>query len=395
MFERVAIRHRSTSIEHTLDLGVLAEALIFYSEVVFVADYPVLRELLTKVAPEILLELLESGFLRLAYEADRLAIVTEASGSPQERHDAVYYTAPRHQLQNALPDVLTEVTGKSGAGRRLANRLSKHIEVIRLSDATTADAREKLGADAYVSKAVRLLLNRLTPEYAGGAEFRVVRDGKMFRVETDIDFHQANRWYHRRVPPTEATLTTAFLLAHVVNVETDLLVAARFGGELAIDEVNSDIIRLSVHDVLRTSRPGREQVEAFQDLVFDDSRAIGESVRDGRCSIADVLAVLPQARKFHEWIRRDDVTPDVVKAYFREATASTWVDRLPAKSARWSIFTAAGVLLDAAGAGGLGTAAGVAAGAFDTFLLDRLLQGWKPTQFIEQMRVFVEPNPKE
>jgi len=217
----------------------------------------------------------------------------------------------------------------------------------------------------------------------------------MFRVETDIDFHEANLSYHKRVPATDATLTTAFLMAHVVNVETNLLVAARFGGELAIDEANADLVRLNVNDVVRASRPGREQVQAFQDLVFDDSRAIGEAVRDGRCSIADVLAVLPEAKRFHQWIRRDDVTPDVVKAYFREATASTWIDRLPAKSARWSIFTATGVLLDAAGAGGLGTAAGVAAGAFDTFLLDRLLKGWKPTQFVDQMRTLVERGPKE
>jgi len=168
MFERVTVRHRSASIEKAIDLGVLAEALIFYSEVVFVADYPVLRALLTSVAPETLVELVESGFLRLAYEADRLAVMTEASGTDRERHDAIYYSAPRHQLQNALPDILTEVTGKSGKGRRLANRLSNHIEVVHLSDATTTDAREKLGAEAYVSQAVRLLLNRLTPEYARG-----------------------------------------------------------------------------------------------------------------------------------------------------------------------------------------------------------------------------------
>lgn len=197
------------------------------------------------------------------------------------------------------------------------------------------------------------------------------------------------------MPPTDATLTPAFLLAHVLNVETDLLVAARFGGELAIDETNSAIIRLNVNDVVRTSRQSTEHVEAFQDFVFDDSRAIGESIRDGRRTMADVLAVLPHAKKFHQWIRRDDVAPDIVKAYFREATASTWVERLPAKSARWSIFTGAGLLLDAAGAGGLGSAAGVAAGAFDTFLLDRLLKGWKPTQFVEQMRTLVERAPKE
>lgn len=181
MFERVTVRQRSISIEPAIDLGVLAESLLFYSEVVFVADYPVLRALLTSVAPDVLVELVESGFLRLAYEADRLAVMTAASGSDQERHDAIYVTAPRHQLQNALPDILTEITGKSGKGRRLAGRLSKHIEVVHLSESTTADARERLATDGYIRRAVRILLNRLAPEYSGGAEFRVVRDGKMFR----------------------------------------------------------------------------------------------------------------------------------------------------------------------------------------------------------------------
>ena len=396
MFERVTVRQRSsTSIGQPIDLGVLAEALLFYSDVVLVADYPVLRELLTSVAPDVLLELVESGFLRLAYEADRLAVITEASGSNQERHDAVYYTAPRHQLQNAIPDILIEVNGKSGRGRRLAARLMKHIEVVHHSDSTTADAREKLVANAYVHRAVRLLLNRLTPEYSGGSDFRVFRDGKMLRVETDIDFAQANLWYHKRVPATHSTLTEAYLLSHVVNVETDLLVAARFGGELAIDDINSAIMQLNVDGILRASRPGKEHAETFQDFVFDDSRAVADAIRVGRCTMTDVLAILPNARKFQEWIRRDDVTSDIVKAYFREATRSTWVDRLPAKSARGSIFTAAGLLFDVVGAGGVGTAAGVAAGAIDTFVLDRLLKGWRPTQFVEQMRVLVQQGSKE
>src|SRR5436190_16033811 len=110
MFERITVRQRSSvSIGQPIDLGVLAEALLFYSDVVLVADYSVLRALLTSVTPEVVIELVESGFLRIAYEADRLAIVTEASGTSLERHDAAYFSAPRHQLQNALPDLMIEV----------------------------------------------------------------------------------------------------------------------------------------------------------------------------------------------------------------------------------------------------------------------------------------------
>jgi hypothetical protein len=74
---------------------------------------------------------------------------------------------------------------------------------------------------------------------------------------------------------------------------------------------------------------------------------------------------------------------DLVKAYFRESTTSTWIDKLPVKAARWSLFTGAGVVLDLAGAGGVGTLAGVAVSAFNDFVLEKLARGWKPNQFIE------------
>ncbi len=39
---------------------------------------------------------------------------------------------------------------------------------------------------------------------------------------------------------------------------------------------------------------------------------------------------------------------------------------------------------DAIATGGVGTIAGVAIGALDTFYLDQLIQGWKPSQFIDE-----------
>jgi len=54
------------------------------------------------------------------------------------------------------------------------------------------------------------------------------------------------------------------------------------------------------------------------------------------------------------------------------------------------LFTGAGIGIDALGAGGIGTSIGVALSAADQFLLDRLIKGWKPNQFIEdELRGFV------
>lgn len=59
------------------------------------------------------------------------------------------------------------------------------------------------------------------------------------------------------------------------------------------------------------------------------------------------------------------------------------LDKLPAKSVRWSLFTGAGIGLDALGAGGIGTTAGVALSALDSFVIDKILKGWKPHHFVE------------
>jgi len=74
----------------------------------------------------------------------------------------------------------------------------------------------------------------------------------------------------------------------------------------------------------------------------------------------------------------------IVRAYYQETVKESWVEKLPGKSTRWSIFTGIGLGLDALGASGLGTAAGVAESAVDSFVLDKLIKGWKPHQFVEK-----------
>jgi hypothetical protein len=68
------------------------------------------------------------------------------------------------------------------------------------------------------------------------------------------------------------------------------------------------------------------------------------------------------------------------------------MDGLPAKSLRWLIFTGAGLLLGGI-PGAVGLVASTLSGASDTFLVDHLVRGWKPNQFVEgPLREFVEPR---
>ena len=117
-----------------------------------------------------------------------------------------------------------------------------------------------------------------------------------------------------------------------------------------------------------------------------DYKSIGEALKSGEIKFKDFLELLQKADKFREWLSKIEQDKNIVAEYYKAVTSGTWVDKLPSKSVRFAIFTGAGLLLDAAIPTGLGTALGTALGAGDTFLLDKLIKGWKPNQFIDDLK---------
>jgi hypothetical protein len=86
----------------------------------------------------------------------------------------------------------------------------------------------------------------------------------------------------------------------------------------------------------------------------------------------------PRSAPFKKWLKEKDPNADLLREYCREVSRLDWADKLPTKTLRWLVFTAIGLA-----AGPLGAVVGTAIGATDTFLIDRLLKGWKPNQFVE------------
>ena len=398
MFETICIRQRSkVSLGQPFDLGVVAEALVFYGQVGVVAYGASLEVILRSFTPEILIELLESDYLKLAYEVDQLGIQTANTNTIQERHAPIYFNSPVHHPQNLLPKVMTQITGKSGRGRRLAQRIARKLEVVEYESNVIEEALTDLADTQMVAKAVRSFMHNYVPEYSleDGFTFEVNREGDQLDIETNLDFQRANAYYHKRTPKSHSSISSALLLAHLMSVKGDLYLASKYGSEIAADEVNALLIKATVEETFSRLTSGQSQAMLFQDFLFNDSRAVAEAIRSDQRSFEDVLNILPKVKQFHEWLQSQPPDQDLVKAYFQNVTRTTWIDKLPAKSARWLLFTAAGIGADVlVGGGGLGTAAGAALGATDTFVLDKILRGWKPNEFVDNsLRQVVSGNP--
>jgi len=183
----------------------------------------------------------------------------------------------------------------------------------------------------------------------------------------------------------------ASILAHYGKIVGDMSLWAQLNSEAAVSPRQSDLLATRVDKLLERQIATATRISAFQDFVFDDARAIREVVNQGGREFKELLPVIQKARRFSEWLSTKPPNVDLLKAYHKEVTAGTWIEKLPVKIARWSLFTGAGVAIDFMGGGGIGTAGGVGLSALDSFFLDKIIKGWKPNQFVEgPLRQFVE-----
>jgi hypothetical protein len=369
--------------------------MLFYSDVLVIAREQMIEQLAKGCGPAVLLELLESGHLRLSYEYELTGIQTRNSGSSHERYSGVRFHSPNHALQHIAPKVFEEVTGKPGKGRRLANRFSKKVDVLNRSSDALSDFGSDLLDRSYIQSVARYLIEYHAPEYKlpDPFVFEVHEDGKEYAIETNVDFSEVNKSYHLHIPPSHSSMSQAYLLSYILVARDNLYFASTLNADIALDPLNSQVIVTKVNGILDRYKRNLSQLSTFQDFVFDDGKAISEAINSGQRSFKELLKLLERADKFRSWLKAKPSDGNLAKEYFREVTKSSWVDKLPGKSFRWAFFTGAGLVLDVMGAGGVRTAIGLGLSVADSFILDRIIKGWKPNQFIEgPLQKFVKRN---
>jgi hypothetical protein len=74
---------------------------------------------------------------------------------------------------------------------------------------------------------------------------------------------------------------------------------------------------------------------------------------------------------------------ELLDEYYKSVTSETWINTLPGKALRFFIAASVAAALEATYPSGLGVAAGIGLEAGDHLLLDKLLRGWRPNQFVE------------
>lgn len=139
MFDAVVVR-RTTIVgsDYQLDLGRLAETMLFYGTVHLALTYSSVYELLRQCGPDIAIEIVANSNVNAVYVDRYLAVKSDGLGTADVRYQPVTMTIlGDKQVQTPYDAVVVKLfqdaLGKDGKGRRMARRFLEHVHPHEIS----------------------------------------------------------------------------------------------------------------------------------------------------------------------------------------------------------------------------------------------------------------------
>lgn len=398
MFGKITIRDK-ISQTHAVNLGSLCELLLFYGKILILTDFSNLGSLIETIGPDNLRYLVKNNFLNITYFSYITAAQTDNVG-PFEYHNLRILSLAGEKDGNPwknsqfgkkqIERVLAQLNLNPMVKKVLRSDVISKIEIRNDTKYLDQDgvnpvsiATDALKDTEFLQRAAKVSLSSLAPTFRipNDYQFSVIPTDKGFIVDSNYDLneinHNAKNYYGEDKNISHASILSSFWNAHF-----DLTLAGHYGSEILTHKTSSKLITMKVAGLLNRINNDKADLFEFSDFHFNDGFAIREAINSGIRSFDEFKPVLEKSRKFRHWIETLNPDLNLLKAYNNEVTADSWVDKLPSKTSRFAMLTSAGIGLDIAITGGLGTAAAVGISAADNFLLDRLIKGWKPDHYI-------------
>jgi hypothetical protein len=380
-------------VMNTLELGELAERLLFYDEITMYVDEEGINFLFFQEHPNLLIPFLEEyrDKVRLRCTVFNTGVYNENRYDAEIMRANEWLVGDKTFYEYIYESNNLETPDGYIKDKDLARRFLDLLKIDHLDDSVWHSIFDDNMAKNELPNFIRQYVADnypntydLLPE---DMSFAITdRDSLSFKLHADFDPWPVNKAFRKQ----GIRLNILRLASSYISFITDFPVWLELESDLQTAPLGATIVRSKINRLLSKQGKSLEVINNFQD-IFLAGKNIEAVINSKERSFKDFIEIYEKGERFRAWIR--DVPPDsnLMQEYYNSVTSNTWLERLPTKIARWSLFTGAGLGIDALGGGGVGTAAGLLLGTFDTFVLDKLLHGWKPNQFIDgTVKKFVE-----
>ncbi len=389
MFEKITIREQqSLDKKNPLDLGLILESMLFYRKTIVICNSAIsLGQMLKTLGLDNITKLIESETLEIVFSESFSGIVTNKTISTGlEIHNPVTFTSPDHTLEQELRRICVDITGREGRGRRVANSFDEKIKKFNYSSDFTNNVKNIFLDESYLNKSAHSLIKNWIPELdkENLANFKIEESDNGFIVNTKLDFDRLNKYYGKYYPPSHSSLTPAYILSNIFDVETDLFHASNNLSEIISTPEKSKLIEIRLSYLMERYTKSKNQKENFLKTINPTFFTIRDDYNKGNLELNKIINAILHANKFKKWLGSLENDEDLLNQYLQEISKESFFKNMPSKFYRWTFFLLGGIFLDSRLPSGFGTISGIALSFIDNFLFDKFVIGWKPNQFINQ-----------
>lgn len=395
MFESIVLNR---SIDGpSLTIGEIAEALLFYQNVHIVMDTSTLLGLIRVIGLHNVIKLISHSDVKTTYIEEFLGVYSDnAKDYPEYALISAYISGGdgEGQLNNWKKRleyrILREGYTKSEVENFIA-RFRQHISLKKLASdyfiqgGIVSSANADLYDDEYISSAARIIVDDLlsNKDTSGNIYYKVLPTHDTFRISTNIDFEEINKFQIKR-NPNAGEYTPANIAAGILSASYGLILAAHYGGDFYTSATDSKIIQLKNKQILTRANANRIDLNDFYEIALTDCPNISAVINTGDRSFEEFMELLVRAKKFKKWLKGKSPDQKLLSDYLDDVTAKGWLGSRSGKIIRYMAST---------GMGFAGPLTGIAVSVFDTFFLDKLCGGWKPNQFISgKLKSFLDTH---
>jgi hypothetical protein len=386
MFDRMVLRRAGNGLP--ISQGQLAEAMLYYQNVHIVFDAATLQELIKSIGTDFILTLLKRGGVSGVYCDEMLGTHSEGSAATQSHNFVAFITAgdPHGNSFKSTSDRIEYNLRNQGiSSKETRNFIKKFLDIVPVrmfsgnyyvKGGIIESANADLHDSDYIRSAARKFIETTPGGYVPGSDFsfEILQSQIGNFAFTNADFNAINGVRASMMPPQDA-LTPAHVLSSVLDARADLALASFYGGDFATSDCTSEIIQLKHSELLRRMQINDHERHNFTEIVLPDAPALAEVIDSGERTFEEFIKLLDQSRRFKDWLHKTNPDENLVSRYLKDVTKEGWIESTKAKGIRYMLTT---------GIDALNPIAGIVAGLSDSFIIDKLLGGWRPNHFVNK-----------
>ncbi len=397
MFEKATIIFPGTT-DGNLNIGRILDAMLYYQSIEFIVDGRSFIHLWNKFGPDDMLALLKHPSLDSKLTPEMPAIYNENVNGITSHRPVQMSRSGRDGFPIDDKDTASKLAFSLGESefrnnQPVVNKITKQIRETRFSkifselpisgdlfkDLISDTDTMKLFIESYANKeSIPInydLLNSLQVEVIETQKGYVILSN--IHPSAIVSGHFEEGWQN--------------LLPMIHDYQLDLRMAQTRSADIIFGDVSAHVSSKRLDISINRALQADKCRSAFEEFAFSKARPFGQAFENGQLSLSDALKVVDQTSKFREWLAGVPVDKDLVREFHLAVSKETILDKLPGRTSRFAVFTGTGAVLDMFATGGIATVASLGLSAFDSFVLDGLIKGWKPSNFVEKVESALGP----